>query len=332
MAGGETAGDTKTLACRVLRATAPGPGAIAVLQLIGDVGPALEALTGVGDWPAGRARLVRFDDIDDGIAVRLTDCAAQLMPHGGPRVVQRLIEGLTRRGVGLTSAEASPQELFPEARDRYPALALAAVARAASPLAIDLLLDQPRRWRQAVELTDADRARSRRLERLVVPPLVALAGPANVGKSTLSNALIGRPMSIAAAGPGTTRDYTAGRIELGGLVVAWHDTPGLGGTGDPIEAKAVELARDLLDRADFVIAMTDAEHAWPRLPRAADLRVASKADVEGRDDADLAVSAANGTGISELVATVRDRLVTPADLEHPGPWLFDDRLTAGAPD
>jgi tRNA modification GTPase len=242
-------------------------------------------------------------------------------------VVQRLTEWLTRRGVGLGGGEASPEEIFPEAADRYEALALAAAARAASPRAIDLLLDQPGRWRQAGELTDEDRARSRRLDRLIVPPVVALAGPANVGKSTLSNALLGRSMSIAAEGPGTTRDYTTGRIELAGLVVDWHDTPGLRGTADPDETKAVDLARRLLERADFVIAMTDAEHDWPALPRGPDLRVASKADVKARDDADLSVSATTGTGIPQLVATVRDRLVPPADLDHPGPWLFDDRLT-----
>ncbi|MHC5006928.1 MAG: GTPase [Planctomycetota bacterium] len=321
------AGATSTSACQVLGATALRPGAIAVLQLIGDVGPVLEALTGVADWPAGHARLVRFGDIDDGIAVRLTDRTAQLMPHGGTRVVQRLLEWLTHRGVALAATDASPQDLFPEARDQYEALALAAVARAASPLALELLLDQPRRWRQAVELTAEIRARSGRLDRLVDPPVVALAGAANVGKSTLSNALLGRSMSIAADRPGTTRDYTSGRIELAGLVVDWHDTPGLRETADPDEMKAVDLARRLLDRADLVIAMTDAEHGWPDLPKAPQLRVASKADVGRRDDADFSISATTGDGIPELVAAIRDRLVPPADLEHPGPWLFDPRLT-----
>jgi tRNA modification GTPase len=319
-----------SFSCRVIRATAPQPGAIAILQLVGEVAPVLQVLTGVADWPAGRARLVRFDDIDDGVAVRLADRAAQLMPHGGPRVVQSLVEWLARRGATVIAAETSPEELFPEAQDRYEALALAAAARAASPLAIDLLLDQPRRWRAGIELTDEDRARSRRLDRLIAPPLVALAGPANVGKSTLSNALLGRSMSIAAEGPGTTRDYTAGRIELGGLVVIWHDTPGLRSTDDAVEQEGVDLARRLLERADFVIAVTDAEHGWPTLPKPFNLRLASKSDMGGRDDADLSVSATAGTGIVELVATVRDRLVPPADLEHPGPWLFDPRLTQPA--
>jgi tRNA U34 5-carboxymethylaminomethyl modifying GTPase MnmE/TrmE len=328
MAGPEPADQSTSWTCRLLPATAPRPGAIAVLQLMGDVGPVLEALTGVGDWPVGRARLVRLDGIDEGIAARLDGRVAQLMPHGGPRVVQRLIEWLMGRGVTLAAPEASPQETYPEAQDHYEALALAAAARAASPLAIDLLLDQPRRWRRKVELTEEDRARSRRLDGLIAPPLVAVAGPANVGKSTLSNALIGRSMSIAADLPGTTRDYISGRIELAGLVVDWHDTPGLRPTTDPIETKAVDLARRLLLRADFVIAMTDAEHGWPSLPRAADLRVASKADVAERDDADLSISALAGTGLSQLVMTVRDRLIPPADLEHPGPWLFDPRLPA----
>jgi hypothetical protein len=73
--------------------------------------------------------------------------------------------------------------------------------------------------------------------------------------------------------------------------------------------------------------MTDDEHGWPTLPKTPDLRVAGKADVGRRDDADLSVSATTGDGVPGLVAAVRDLLVPPADLEHPGPWLFDLRLT-----
>jgi GTP1/Obg family GTP-binding protein len=120
--------------------------------------------------------------------------------------------------------------LYPEASDRFEALMLAALARAQSPLAIDLLLDQPRRWRRIRrarrQLSEEDLARSTRLNRLIEPPVAVLAGQPNVGKSTLSNALLGRAMSIAYDMPGTTRDYTAGWIDLAGLVVSWHDTPG----------------------------------------------------------------------------------------------------------
>jgi tRNA U34 5-carboxymethylaminomethyl modifying GTPase MnmE/TrmE len=329
MAAREIAASQETFACSLLPATAPRPGAIAILQLCGDVEPVLAALTGTGSWPIGRARLVSFAGVDEGLAVRLGDRVAQLMPHGGQRVVQRLIEWLVQRGVAIPDAAPPPEAVYPEAEDRLEALTLGAVARSASPLAIDLLLDQPRRWRREVCLDHEARNRSLRLNRLIDPPLVAVAGPANVGKSTLSNTLLGRSMSITADLPGTTRDYTSGRIDLGGLVVDWHDTPGLRQTRDPIELKAVELARRLLAGADFVIAMTDAAHEWPDLPRKADLRLGSKADVAGRDDADLSVSAITGEGLAELVARVREALVPRDDLEHPGPWLFDKRLRTG---
>ncbi|MHC4107157.1 MAG: GTPase, partial [Planctomycetota bacterium] len=216
--------------CRLVHTTAPQPGAIAILQLIGDSTGIMRTLTGINDWPIGRARLASFDDIDEGLAGRPAPDITQLMPHGGPRVVSRLTRRLIQLGAQPSQADVDPETLYPEAVDRYEAIALAAVARAHSPLAIDLLLDQPRRWRAQPALSDSDLARSGRLNRLIDPPIVVVAGPANVGKSTLSNALLGRSMSIALDLPGTTRDYTTGRVELAGLVADWYDTPGTPGT------------------------------------------------------------------------------------------------------
>ncbi len=320
--------------CSFVLTTGREPGAIAIVQLVGETEGVLRSLTGVSEWPIGRMRLVDFDGIDEGLAGRLGESVAQAMPHGGPRVVQRLLGRLLELGVEAAPPDdVDPRDLYPEAADRYEALALAAVARARSPLAIDLLLDQPRRWRKQPRPTPDVLARSRRLDRLIEPPLVVLAGPPNVGKSTLSNALLGRSMSIALEGPGTTRDYTSGRIELAGLVVDWHDTPGIPPATsqpatDPIEAKAVDLARRLLERADLLIAMTDHEHDWPPLPGPWAMRIANKSDLARRADADLNVSALHGDGLPELVTAIRDHLVPPADLADPGPWLFDSRLRA----
>ncbi len=314
--------------CRLLVATSSQPGAIAILQLDGDVTNVLRAATGIAQWPTGRARLTTLADIDRGMALRLTDKVAQIMPHGGPRVVQRLVAWLVDRGVELVAPDdVAPERVFPEATDRFEAMALAAVTRAASPIAVDLLLDQPRRWRAATADCNPDAERARRLNRLIDPPMVVVAGPANVGKSTLSNALVGRSMSIAADRPGTTRDYTSGRIDLAGVVVDWHDTPGLRDSSDPIEVESVEIARALITRADMVVALTDHQQPWPVLARRPDLRVANKCDLGERGDGgDLSISAATGVGIAELVLAVRDRLVPPEDITHPGPWLFDRRL------
>ena len=40
--------------CRWIVATATVPGAIAIIQLFGDVVPVLQELTGIGSWPIGR--------------------------------------------------------------------------------------------------------------------------------------------------------------------------------------------------------------------------------------------------------------------------------------
>lgn len=318
----------------LLHATATRPGAIAILQLIGDSRDVVRQLTSIDDWPIGTLRLVDFEGIDEGLAVRLTADVTELMPHGGPRVIQRLTARLLELGAELADPAAlDPQLMYPEASDRFEALALHAVSRAHSPLGIDLLLDQPRRWREFVasgaRLSDEDRARSQRLNRLIDPPIVVLAGRPNVGKSTLSNALLGRAMSISSDLPGTTRDYTAGRIDLAGLVVDWHDTPGIRQTDDPIERRAIELSRRLIQRADLLIAMADPDSDWPDLPRDPDLRVMNKSDlleVAGPSGHVLHIIATTGHNLAALVALVRDRLVLPYDLTHSGPWLFDDRL------
>ena len=328
----------------LVHATAPTPGAIGILHLTGEgCERVLGDLTGVFDWPVGRIRLVDFAGIDHGIALRLNDDIAQLMPHGGPRVIQRLTAKLLELGVSIEPAvgDVDPQQLYPEAEDRIEALMLLTVARAESPLAIDLLLAQPARWRDAIRQgrtpTNADLARSRILNRLINPPMVVLAGEPNVGKSTLSNALLGRSLSIAADVAGTTRDYVAGRLELAGLVVDWHDTPGLRSDADAIERKAIDIARRLMQPADLLIAMRDHEHDWPNLPRQPDLYIVNKADQRapaampsagsGTMHAPLQVSAQTGTGLVELTAAVRELLVPSAALHHPGLWVFDVRLS-----
>lgn len=329
----------------LIHATAATPGAIAIIQLVGDdLQPLLEGLTGVHDWPIGRLRVVDFAGIDQGLAMRLSNNIVQLMPHGGPRVVQRLTAKLVELGASVESPDSvEPLQLYPEAQDRIEALMLLTLARAESPLAIDLLPAQPARWRAAessgVQPTGDDLTRSETLSRLIHPPKVVLAGAPNVGKSTLSNALLGRTISIAADVPGTTRDYVAGRIDLGGLVVDWHDTPGLRADADDIERQAIDIAQRLISHADMLIAMRDADHDWPALPREPDLWVINKVDdarhilqapdaTPGARSAEpLRISALTGAGLAALSAAIREQLVPASVISEPGLWLFDRRLT-----
>ena len=66
------------------------------------------------------------------------------------------------------------------------------------------------------------------MNRLLHPAEVVLAGPPNAGKSTLANALVGRPVSIVHETPGTTRDWVRELALLGGLPVWITDTAGIG--------------------------------------------------------------------------------------------------------
>ncbi|MFM7133841.1 MAG: GTPase [Planctomycetota bacterium] len=327
---------TAPLEVACYRATPHGMGAVAVVEVIGDVSACLEALCGK-DVEVGGLRMRNFGRIDDGLVARLAPERAQLMPHGGTRIVERLAEWLESRGANwidgplAARAEMDPAELFPEAQDRVEALALATLARAASPLALQLLLAQADRWRAhgGAPLDTTDHAPSARLMRLVDPARVVLVGRPNAGKSTLSNALLGAEASIVSPEAGTTRDAVGARIDLGGLVVEWFDLPGLRDAVDPIEREAIELAHGLLSDADLVIALAAPGVDWPELGCKPHVRLASKCDLGRVEGADLAVSARTGEGMRELRDFLRERIVPAADRESKRPWIFDPRLVGG---
>ena len=127
--------------------TPPRPGAIAVLQLHGDgAANALESLTGIGPRPLGRLRLCDLAGVDEGLAVvaRSAPSAAHAPRRAaGDRQAHRHAPR-TRRTV--RGGRPAPSELYPEAASPIEADTLAAVARAASPAAIDLLAAQPAVW------------------------------------------------------------------------------------------------------------------------------------------------------------------------------------------
>ncbi len=312
--------------CRVTLVTAPNPGAVAILQLHGpDARQALQRLTGREAWDVGRLRLCRFADIDDGLAALLCDDAGQVMPHGGPRVVQRLLDRLRALGVAY-DPEPDPWSLYPEADSPIEADMLHAMATAASPAALDLLAAQPHLWREQFngERRAASGERSAALDKLIDPATVAVVGAPNVGKSTLLNALLGRTAAITADLPGVTRDYVGSLVDLDGVVVQWLDTPGLRDAADPVERAAIRLARRVVETADILIAMREPGGAFPAdLPRAPDLRVVNKIDRPASPapaDDELPISAKHGHHLDALRRRVLETLGL-ADLT-PRPWAF----------
>ena len=305
--------------------TPTAAGAIAIIQIKGDVDGALAAC-GVPPVGVGEIRLRDICGIDRGIVARLSVTDCQLIPHGGVAVVRGVCRVLSECGV-RESDLVEPTAVFPEARSEVEARARVAITRAASPLAVDLLLQQHDLWRTVepgMIPTDADRDRV--LKRLIDPPLVMAVGASNIGKSTLVNALAGRSVSIVSGEPGTTRDHVGVHIELDGLVVRYVDTPGLRADADAIEEEAVRVAMELAAMADLVLLCGDVGSGLPEWPRSEGcIRVALREDL-GRAAfaADARISVTCGTGIVELTSLIRERLVPAEYLDVRGPWRFWD--------
>lgn len=290
--------------------------------------------------------------MDEGLAVLLNEQNAQLMPHGGPRVVQKLIAHLTDALGCDYDAKPDTQAMYPEASSPIEADMLDAIARAVSPAAINLLANQPTLWfgllQQVGELDQAQRRaildRSRILDRLITPPTVVVVGPPNAGKSTLTNALMGKATSIVAGQPGTTRDWVGGLVELNtgvdpqqAIAVRWLDTPGLRDSDDSIEQQSILLAKTQIEQADVVIAMRDRDQDWPvaqSLPRDPDLWVVNKADdatlagdTDGYlKDTPLHISAVQQINLHALQKSVIARLGLAELFDEP--WAFSDVLKA----
>ncbi|MEH3102916.1 MAG: tRNA uridine-5-carboxymethylaminomethyl(34) synthesis GTPase MnmE [Sphingomonas phyllosphaerae] len=103
------------------------------------------------------------------------------------------------------------------------------------------------------------------VERLRDGVVVVLAGPRNAGKSSLFNALLGRPAAIVTDIAGTTRDVLEASVVRDGIPFRLVDTAGLAEeTADPIEAIGIERARALLDAADIILWLGDLEDAPPQ--------------------------------------------------------------------
>jgi tRNA modification GTPase len=87
--------------------------------------------------------------------------------------------------------------------------------------------------------------------------LVVIAGPPNVGKSSLFNALLGKSRAIVTEIPGTTRDALEAVIDGNPWPLRVVDTAGLRETSDRIERLGIEVSQRYLNDADVVLACDD---------------------------------------------------------------------------
>ncbi|MFZ2997867.1 tRNA uridine-5-carboxymethylaminomethyl(34) synthesis GTPase MnmE [Sphingobium sp.] len=153
-------------------------------------------------------------------------------------------------------------------------------------------------------------------ERLHDGVKVVLAGPPNVGKSTLLNALVGRDAAIVSDIAGTTRDRIDVPVAIAGTAFLFTDTAGLRAqTHDAIEAIGMDRAHIAMQAADIILWLGDAAD----MPRADAVLIAPQSDRQkGVLRPGLSLSAHTGEGMDRLIAL----LLEQASLLLPGEGEF----------
>jgi GTP-binding protein Era len=169
---------------------------------------------------------------------------------------------------------------------------------------------------------------------------IAIAGPPNVGKSTLLNTILGEKVAIVTPKPQTTRNRITGILHGEGFQMVFVDTPGIHRTHTPLHQSMVQSAYAALHEVDIILALIEMgrpddpeisplirsirEFKKPRLlavnkiDKGPKERLLPVMEAFGRlkvFDAIVPISALRGEGVPALLSELRQRL-------RPGPAFF----------
>ncbi|OFZ16670.1 MAG: tRNA uridine-5-carboxymethylaminomethyl(34) synthesis GTPase MnmE [Bdellovibrionales bacterium RBG_16_40_8] len=144
---------------------------------------------------------------------------------------------------------------------------------------------------------------------------VVLAGPPNVGKSSILNRLSKQDRAIVSSTPGTTRDTIEIEIEIDGNKVLLIDTAGIHETEEQIELQGVERALKEQEAADIILSIHDVTNPGEKIEKFATeksaqniIYVGNKSDLnhdKEKQTADIFLSASTGEGIEELFEKIK---------------------------
>ena len=286
--------------------------------------------------------------------------AIDICCHGGVRPGQKIMEVLSAAGVRAVQAGDLPGggfagflEISGGAYRGIAAEVFTSLGQARTPTVVRILLEQlqgglsaelQRLLSENISNLQLAQAIDRLLatwmwgRHLSTPVAIALAGPANAGKSSLANVLSGRQASIVTSKPGTTRDWVTHDGSLAGLPVVLIDTAGHRHPADALEAEAIRRATRQSRRADvqlLVIDGTSLDSHLPELPPDSTIVVAlNKADLPGFSPRALPrqltgypcvkTSAITGLGLEELTLALLKALASE-QFDRGGAVVFTER-------
>jgi tRNA modification GTPase len=157
---------------------------------------------------------------------------------------------------------------------------------------------------------------------------LAITGRANVGKSTLFNALLDEERAIVSPYPGTTRDYLREKIKINGSLFHLIDMAGLERPSHPVEEEGIKRGEELASQADGILLLLDSSRPESRadlnlLKKFAGKKVIlvfNKSDLPqtldkarcramNKDDLWLKISALKGTNLDKLKELIHDTFV-----------------------
>jgi len=345
--------------------TPPARGAIATVSVQGPEAVPLgeRFFTSLGKLPLSQASVGRIlvghwqaegESVGEELVVaKLAEDLVEIHCHGGVVASQRILKHLASAGCQIESWQARTAS--------QPTDAIIAEAKLELPQAVTTqaalhLLDQANGALSREITTIGELLQQANFEiaeqriahllslasfgkHLTRPWLIVIAGPPNVGKSSLLNKIVGYDRAIVLDMPGTTRDVLHATTALDGWPVQFSDTAGIRASDDAIEQAGIAKAKAALKTADLAIVMHDATDLKPdqldqslrELPSA--LHVVNKIDLaagirlpESREM--LSTSAVTGQGVPELISSIVSHLIPRVPLAHQG-LPFTDRQVDG---
>ena len=180
--------------------------------------------------------------------------------------------------------------------------------------------------------------------------MITIAGRPNVGKSTLTNYLVGEKIAIVSNKPQTTRNRICGIVTQGNTQFVFVDTPGYHRARTKLGDYMVNVARDSIADVDATILVVEpiasvgsqeegliekikasrspailAINKIDTVEKESLLEVIATYSATGVFDAIIPISAKTGDGVEQLLKLCES-------YAQEGPFLFDDDMTTDQPE